>query len=267
MKYSIAFLFVFSTGSVVAVENNAQPSYDNSFEAISNQDAAERFHDQALDNKATQNNLSDNERDKDLYDNEYWLVNKSQDLWVGVFDGKQVKVPKGIYPDITSETYLPQQVIRIKNNGKLSQFVLKSTMPASYGYPLHCLNKVDAVLLDKSEYMLLNSGCTDVVPDKNGQRTIAYNILFYSKKFDTLVSVNEFDSSSLIDGKLYSGYLKDKKGYFVYEVNNIAFRIKGKDQVEDVDPDTGVSLHSGEDESEDADGVQVLPLERLTEGK
>lgn len=83
MKYSIAFLFVFSTGSVVAVENNAQPSYDNSFETISNQDATERFHDQNLGNKTTQNNLSDNERDKDLYGNEYWLVNKSQDLWVG----------------------------------------------------------------------------------------------------------------------------------------------------------------------------------------
>jgi len=54
--------------------------------------------------------------------------------------------------------------------------------------------------------------------------------------------------------------------YFVYWETNLTFRINGKDKVKDVDPDTGLPLNR-DDSSEDADGVQVLPLERLPEVK
>lgn len=214
--------------------------------------------------KKSQNNLTDSERTKMLFQNQYWLINKKQDLWLGFFDGKKVKISKGIYPDINIDSYLPQQIIRIKKGGKLSQFIIKSTEVNSYEYPLHCYNKFDAVLLDKPDYLLFYSGCTNISPGKDGRRGTSYNILFYSKTFDTLVSINEFTSSAIIDNKLHAAFLKSKEDYFVYEKNNIAFRINGKDKVEDVNPDPGLPLNR-DDSSEDADGVLVLPLERLPE--
>lgn len=94
------------------------------------------------------------------------MINKKQDLWLGFFDGKKVKISKGIYPDINIDSYLPQQIIRIKKGGKLSQFIIKSTEVNSYEYPLHCYNKFDAVLLDKPDYLLFYSGCTNISPGK-----------------------------------------------------------------------------------------------------
>ncbi len=43
--------------------------------------------------KNKQNNLPDSQRRKVFSSNEYWLVNKEQDLWLGLFDGKNIKVP------------------------------------------------------------------------------------------------------------------------------------------------------------------------------
>lgn len=119
--------------------------------------------------KKSQNNLTDSERTKMLFQNQYWLINKKQDLWLGFFDGKKVKISKGIYPDINIDSYLPQQIIRIKKGGKLSQFIIKSTEVNSYEYPLHCYNKFDAVLLDKPDYLLFYSGCTNISPGKDGR--------------------------------------------------------------------------------------------------
>ncbi|MER0155966.1 hypothetical protein [Klebsiella quasipneumoniae] len=58
--------------------------------------------------KKSQNNLTDSERTKMLFQNQYWLINKKQDLWLGFFDGKKVKISKGIYPDINIDSYLPR---------------------------------------------------------------------------------------------------------------------------------------------------------------
>jgi len=241
-------------------------STDSEFTSLTDKDANDRYHEQFIEFKNNQNNLADSERVKILFQNQYWLVNKNQDLWVGFFDGKKIKVPGGVYPDMPAATYLPQQIIRIKMKGKLSQFIIKSTGIKTYGHPLHCYNKIDAVLVDKPDYLLFYSGCTDIIPRNDGRRNVTYDILFYSKIFDTLVSVNSFTSSEIIDVKSYADALKNKDVYFVYEKTYVAFRIKGKDKVEDVDPDTGAQLNR-DDDSEDTDGVQVLPFERLPDIK
>jgi len=185
-------------------------STDSEFTSLTDKDANDRYHEQFLDFKNNQNNLDDSERVKILFQNQYWLVNKNQDLWVGFFDGKKIKVPGGVYPDMPAATYLPQQIIRIKMKGKLSQFIIKSTGIKTYGHPLHCYNKIDAVLVDKPDCLLFYSGCTDIIPRKDGRRDVSYDILFYSKIFDTLVSVNSFTSSATIDAKSYADALKTK---------------------------------------------------------
>lgn len=46
--------------------------------------------------KNKQNNLPDSQRSKVFSSNEYWLVNKEQDLWLGLFDGKISKCQQTI---------------------------------------------------------------------------------------------------------------------------------------------------------------------------
>ncbi|EOC0061136.1 hypothetical protein ACI0YB_002434, partial [Cronobacter turicensis] len=127
MKYLFLFFFI-SAHVVNASENNdAILSSDNNLADYFDQASNERYHDQFVDFKESQNDLADSERTKKLIQNQYWLVNKNSNLWIGFFDGKRVMVPKGIYPDINSDSYLPEQIIRIKIGEKLSQFVIKST--------------------------------------------------------------------------------------------------------------------------------------------
>ncbi|MBX8459762.1 hypothetical protein K5E19_04715, partial [Enterobacter sp. RIT637] len=135
------FVFLFSISFTNASDKKDEIlSSGDGLESLIDQDANERYDDQFINFKNSQNNLSDSERTKKLLQNQYWLINKNQNFWVGFFDGKQVKVSKGIYPDINIDSYLPQQIIRIKSGGKLSQFVIKSTDVSSYGSPLHCYN-------------------------------------------------------------------------------------------------------------------------------
>lgn len=260
MKYSIILLCLISLQNVSADEKNP---YENNIGILLDEDAAARNHQQFYDFKKSQNDLSDNDREKKLLHNQYWLINKKQNLWMGIFDGNAVRVPGTGYPGIKPGSYIPQQILRIRNGERLSQFILKSTGATSYDYPLYCYNKTDAVLIDKTDYVLLYSGCTNILSEKNGKRMISYNILFYSKIFDTLVSINEFDSSVLIDEDKYANFLRRKQNYFIYDKTNIAFRINGKDFVENVDPDTGIQLSSVSDDPENSDGFQIFPLERI----
>ena len=46
-------------------------------------------HEDYIEFKSKQNNLPDTERSKLLRTNEYWLINKKQNLWIGFFDGKK----------------------------------------------------------------------------------------------------------------------------------------------------------------------------------
>ncbi|HCI5990863.1 TPA: hypothetical protein NPN76_004731, partial [Klebsiella variicola subsp. variicola] len=78
-------------------------------------------HEDYIEFKSKQNNLPDTERSKLLRTNEYWLINKKQDLWVGVFNGKYVKIPEGTYVHIPNEILFPESVIRIKKSSKISQ--------------------------------------------------------------------------------------------------------------------------------------------------
>ncbi len=63
------------------------------------------------------------ERSKVFSSNEYWLVNKEQDLWLGLFDGKNIKVPANYYKDIPNGGYHQQRILRVKRKGKISQFL------------------------------------------------------------------------------------------------------------------------------------------------
>lgn len=214
--------------------------------------------------KEEQNEILDEQRDKDFLPyNEYWLIDKKQDLWLGFFDGKWDMVPDNTYPDIKGDKYLPQQVIRIKQGSKTSQFLLDSYIGMDSDYPLHCYNKADGVLLNSSEYILFYSGCVNVTPEANGRRKISYDILLYSKKYDTIVSVNSFDSIKLIDSKLYSDYLKYNNAFFVYEKTGMSFKIDGKDKAIDVDSNSGKPLDVGSD----YDSIQSFILKRLPEKK
>ncbi|MDW7445858.1 hypothetical protein RZN20_04405, partial [Klebsiella pneumoniae] len=87
--------------------------------------------------KNKQNNLPDSQRSKVFSSNEYWLVNKEQDLWLGLFDGKNIKVPAKYYKDIPYGGYHQQRILRIKRKGKISQFLLQRE---TNNYPSKCFS-------------------------------------------------------------------------------------------------------------------------------
>ncbi|EOV9568473.1 hypothetical protein ACN5LI_000047 [Cronobacter turicensis] len=255
----LVFLLVFF--SFQPIVNSAQLSPDD-FWQQEQQSIDEDHREEYRAYKIEQNKLPDDQRDNySLLPNEYWLIDKKQDLWLGFFDGKRTRVPGNIFSDIKNTSYLPQQVIRIKLGYRISQFLLVDYNQMEPDYPLHCYNKNDGVLLNAPEYLLFYSGCTNILLENNGRRKIKYDILFYSKTFDTMFLINEFDSFEAIDRKIYSGYLRNKDGYFIFDKTNIAFKINGKDKVENINPKTGLSLNMGSD----YDSIQSLILKRLPE--
>ena len=119
---------------------------------IFNQEQQENY----IEFKSNQNVLPDAKRKKNLRKNEYWLVNKEQDLWMGIFDGKYVKVPGGTYIGIPRETFLPEQLIRVRKGSKTSQFLLTDSIK---GYPQNCYNRHDQILIDSSDYTVFYTSC------------------------------------------------------------------------------------------------------------
>ncbi|HID6517561.1 TPA: hypothetical protein ACXG3D_005474, partial [Klebsiella pneumoniae] len=107
------FIFLISTQFIHASDRNDEILFSKSDPGnLLDRDANERYHDQFIDFKTTQNNLPDIKRNKSLFSNQYWLVNKKQDLWIGVFDGEYVKIPAGTYVNIPGETLFPESIIR-----------------------------------------------------------------------------------------------------------------------------------------------------------
>ncbi|EPM1483873.1 hypothetical protein RFE58_005483, partial [Klebsiella pneumoniae] len=151
MKYFVLFYFLISTQFIHASDRNDEILFSKSDPGnLLDRDANERYHDQFIDFKTTQNNLPYIKRNKSLFSNQYWLVNKKQDLWIGVFDGKYVKIPAGTYVNIPGETLFPESIIRIKRGGKISQFLL---LNSNCTYPSVCVNRRDGILFDAHDYM------------------------------------------------------------------------------------------------------------------
>ncbi len=81
-------LFLISTQFIHASDRNDEILFSKSDHGnLLDRDANERYHDQFIDFKTTQNNLPYIKRNKSLFSNQYWLVNKKQDLWIGVLMG------------------------------------------------------------------------------------------------------------------------------------------------------------------------------------
>ncbi len=212
----------------------------NGFSNLLEQDADERYHDQFIYFKKFQNNLSDSKRNKTLIYNQYWLVNKKQNLWLGFFDGKKIKVPAGVYSNLTEDSYQPQQVIRIKINEVVEQFLLPSAVEE---YPKPCFEKNDKIMKDEKYYIYFYSGCTYGSLQKNSIKHDGhYDILLYDKKFNTLVKLDSIPYSIPEALKYMDQSLVSINGYYRFDSAQGAFKITGKDQFVIVDPDTGNSL-------------------------
>ena len=194
MKYFVLFYFLISTQFIHASDRNDEILFSKSDPGnLLDRDANERYHDQFIDFKTTQNNLPDIKRNKSLFSNQYWLVNKKQDLWIGVFDGKYVKIPAGTYVNIPGETLFPESIIRIKRGGKISQFLL---LNSNCTYPSVCVNRRDGILFDAHDYMVFYTGCARDDRLASKKLSVFYNILFYSKTFDTILRLDEFPDSA-----------------------------------------------------------------------
>lgn len=183
--------------------------------------------------KLEQEKLPDNIRDKKIPHNEYWMINKKQDFWMGIFDGKYVEMPQGSN-DKNNPSYQPQQVIRIKEYNKVSQFLIQS----AEGYPPSCLNWDSKIISESKDFVYFYSGCTSYDFQVNSYKHEGlYYILLYDKKFNTLMEVSSFPYSVPDGLKYQKESLAYIDGYYAYQ--NGAFRITGRDQFVIVDPDTG----------------------------
>lgn len=261
-----------------ASEKASDVSDYNNLSDILDGDANERYHDQFIDYKTSQNNLPDIKRDKNLFYNQYWLVNKKQNLWMGFFDGREIKVPAGIYSNLPKDSYQPQQVIRIKENGRVLQFLLPSAVGE---YPDSCLEKDDKIMDDNVFYTYFYSGCTyDSRLNNSIKHDGHHDILLYDKRFNTLVQLDSIPYA-IPDGLKYmSESLVFTNGYYRFDSIQVAFKIIGKDNVAIVDPETGKYLpkvpkiddngnpvmKNGEQVMiDDPDGFQPVILKRLPE--
>ncbi|WP_241373078.1 hypothetical protein, partial [Klebsiella pneumoniae] len=188
--------------------------------------------------KNKQNNLPDSQRSKVFSSNEYWLVNKEQDLWLGLFDGKNIKVPANYYKDIPNGGYHQQRILRVKRKGKISQFLLQRE---TNNYPSKCLSVINNIVFDSSLYTYFYSGCTSFEPNST-RHSILYDILLYDKIYDAIIVLDSIPYSTPEDLKYIKESLVSINGYYRYDALDVAFRIIAKDQIVIVDPDTGKAL-------------------------
>ncbi|PVZ78540.1 hypothetical protein C9426_34690 [Serratia sp. S1B] len=230
-----------------------------------------------LNYKEAQNNVADNKRDKRIYHNQYWLVNKKQDLWIGFFDGKQIEIKGGVYLGVSDNTFRSQQVIRIRKNNRISQFLWATESQDGVKYPLDCLNTTDFILTDKPDYLLFYSACTFEDLQRNSHKHEGrYDLLLYDKTYDTIIKVDGFPYSVTERNAVFQPDSFEKvNDYYVYRSSGgIAFKIIGKDKaviidydtgkpqpkVPDTDPSTGKTIMV-----DDPEGFQPNFLERLPE--
>ncbi len=88
MKYFVLFYFLISTQFIHASDRNDEILFSKSDPGnLLDRDTNERYHDQFIDFKTTQNNLPDIKRNKSLFSNQYWLVNKNRTYGLGYLMG------------------------------------------------------------------------------------------------------------------------------------------------------------------------------------
>lgn len=246
VKFFMLLLLLITIRPTYAVETPAASSDDDS--ARMQEIFDEEQHEDYILYKNEQNNLADNKREKALYKNQYWLVNKKQDLWLGIFDGKQVIVPGRYYYLVSEETYPRQQVIRVKNKNKISQFLLTDFMRDGTEYPPRCSSKLDYILKDSADYLLFFSGCTFETLQLNSPRHDGrFDIFLYDKTYDSLMKVDAFPYSASKNEPLpldYGLFINKVKNYYINTSTESpwAFKFTGKDQVIQVDPKTGKKI-------------------------
>ncbi|WP_261373800.1 hypothetical protein, partial [Yersinia massiliensis] len=200
MKYLMAIFFILVTH--LCWSNDKFPVISKETWENNSSELMQSIFDNEQEQKNTQykdeqNKLPDDKREKRLSKNQYWLVNKKQDLWLGLFDGKQVVVPGGIYDGLLEKTSQYQQVIRVKQHNRISQFLLTNLTQDGVEYPLLCIGKSDSILKDSPDYLLFYSACTfESLQLDSQQHEGYYDILFYSKTYDTLIRLNGFPYSA-----------------------------------------------------------------------
>lgn len=263
MKYVIAIYFIsvtqicWSDDKFSVIDQDTWKNHSSELmQRIFDREQMQRY----IEYKEEQNKLPDDKRSKSLSENQYWLVNKSQDLWLGIFDGKQIKVPGGTYHDITEDRHQPQQVIRIKRGNRISQFLLTRPIQDGFEYPLLCMNKKDSILKDSQDYLLFYSACTFEDLQRNSHRREGYyDILFYSKTYDSLIRLDGFPYSATSGNvDFYSGNVRKIKNYYINDGYEIAFKFIGKDRVVEVDPKTGAEKKPEKVEIMNSHGQWVL---------
>ncbi|PVZ78534.1 hypothetical protein C9426_34685 [Serratia sp. S1B] len=271
-KHSIYISMFFISISSYAIDKSPVDDENTDsqlFQKLFDEDERQRY----LDYKKEQNSLPDNKRDKSLTTNQYLLVNKKQNYWLGLFDGKKVKVPKGVYADIPYESYQPQQIIRVKKDRNISQFDTSDNID---NYPAHCFNRSDYILKDELSYSVLFLECTLHDIDKNTEKHLSYyGILLYDKEYDTLIRLYSSPNTLEVPSVRQLKNLVEKtKNYYVYHGDKVAFKIIGKDKSVAIDYNTGKSQPKVPDRDpstgktimiDDPEGFQPEFLKRLPE--
>lgn len=263
MKYLMAVFFILVTH--VCWSNDKSPVISKETWENNSSELMQSIFDNEQEQKNTQykdeqNKLPDDKREKRLSKNQYWLVNKKQDLWLGIFDGKQVVVPGGIYDGLLEKTSQYQQVIRVKQHNRTSQFLLTNLTQDGIEYPLLCIGRLDSILKDSPDYLLFYSACTFEGLQLNSQQHEGYyDILFYSKTYDTLIRLNGFPySASGGDVDYYSKGFRKIKDYYMDSNIGVAFKFIGKDQVIEVNPKTGTYKKSEKIQERNSSGQWVM---------
>lgn len=103
------------------------------------------------------------------------MVNKEQDLWLGLFDGKNIKVPANYYKDIPNGGYHQQRILRVKRKGKISQFLLQRE---TNNYPSKCLSVINNIVLTLHYIHIFTLDVLVLVLNLT-QPAIAYYMIFY----------------------------------------------------------------------------------------
>ncbi|TDS97888.1 hypothetical protein EDF78_101263 [Rahnella sp. BIGb0236] len=284
MKYRIVFILIFISFFKTSWSEESLPEVDaNAWKNDSRKIAQNLFDqeekEQILEYKNTQNGLPDNQRKKIIPDNQYWLVNKKQELWLGIFDGKYVRTINQENTIAANEKLAPEKVIRIKQKNHTSQFLIDDNEASNI---LNCLNRRDGILSDEEDYMSFYTGCAYHKKSKPDELEIFYKIFFFSKTFNSIIKLDEFPDSALQgDGiDIFNKSIKKIKDYYVDTSIEAAFKFVGVDKIIVVNDKTGkpqpktpkldgngnVVMTNGKPVLvDDPEGFQPIFLERLPE--
>jgi len=138
--------------------------------------------------KDEQNKLPDNKRDKYLLQNEYWLVNKYEKLWFGLFNGKYSYFALGKYrPSLPIGRYAQEKILRIKKDEKTIQFRLYSDDDV---YPLDCDSYRGFIYKDTTNYTAFFTSCGYKENNRDDAKTAMHVYVFiYDKRTTSLFKI------------------------------------------------------------------------------